>query len=629
MFISCNDSRYSTTKKKQLYANLALFLSFCFFAAFVLVNYFQTDTLRFFRTHRLATNSYYVDDLDQSSAPLTFEGVKENKKKGCYFHLKLKFRVSDTEGFPNLFQTSNVNDGIRAELANNAMGLVFPMPGDPSNIKGATLADHLEPGKWYDFEISAIDDDYILVRVGKRTVYDSWTSRPQFVANKFRVGIGFDDQRRFHGEIRDINLDIGVARSLNLTYFFLYLLKFVCLAGFFFLLLAGLNRVRFMASEPPVSKAPAFYDPLLTLRFTACLMVILGHAFMITFRPDNLVETIRSGSWLMTASPWGGVWIFFTLSGYLMGKGFFMERYHPNRAGVVHFYRNRLLRIVPLYLVSTLIVSALVYPEIFSPANWRSLFALAIFDYDGFREVQPIGALWSIATEMQFYMLVPLLFFVAGIRLQKWRTIVGILMGFLLFGLFFRAEVIRASQWNMWPREVFKTLIGNIDLFACGFMANHFVIRAVRGGVKLKFGLVFGFILLLLLFVSTAYVSAQGMILQASNWHSLLFMGWPTVVTLFTAVTIFCFELSVQTGKPGLGRRLAKKTEIMGLMTYAIYVWHEPIFVSIQRKHTGFITFSDSLTAFVIGCAVVVSVCLIMYYLVEVPFEGKKIHDKI
>lgn len=75
-------------------------------------------------------------------------------------------------------------------------------------------------------------------------------------------------------------------------------------------------------------------DALLALRAFACLMVVMTHCNP----PRNAI--FYKGydlSWL-TFSPGGvGVWIFFSLSGYLMGKAFYTERYTADVPGLSIF----------------------------------------------------------------------------------------------------------------------------------------------------------------------------------------------------------------------------------------------------------------------------------------------------
>jgi hypothetical protein len=107
-------------------------------------------------------------------------------------------------------------------------------------------------------------------------------------------------------------------------------------------------------------------DPLLVLRAVACMNVFLGHWFLIAFGPaapaSNAVDyALRM---LLSLSPWCGVWMFFTLSGYLITKGFVTGRHSVSKRGLAHFYRNRILRIFPVYFLVMFLVAAFLHPDV-------------------------------------------------------------------------------------------------------------------------------------------------------------------------------------------------------------------------------------------------------------------------
>ena len=84
---------------------------------------------------------------------------------------------------------------------------------------------------------------------------------------------------------------------------------------------------------------------------------------MMVFGPTTPAASyarIRTYEPPLSFSPWCGVWMFFTLSGYLMGKGFVTGRHSVDREGLKKFYRNRVLRILPIYFISIFLVSVFV-----------------------------------------------------------------------------------------------------------------------------------------------------------------------------------------------------------------------------------------------------------------------------
>lgn len=161
--------------------------------------------------------------------------------------------------------------------------------------------------------------------------------------------------------------------------------------------------------EPPavVGRQPRFYRPELDgLRFVAFLSVFCGHAtFKVTDWPG------LAG----TASGFGfGVDLFFILSAYLITELLRREKATTGSVDVRGFYLRRILRIWPLYFAFVgfwfLIRSVTPPPESFPvPA----LLAFASLTANWYMAVNlnfhsPVGVLWSVSVEEQFYCVWPL-----------------------------------------------------------------------------------------------------------------------------------------------------------------------------------------------------------------------------
>ena len=88
------------------------------------------------------------------------------------------------------------------------------------------------------------------------------------------------------------------------------------------------------------------YDRLNLLRIIAFLIVFLLHAKI--FIPVEWFDNVKI-SWILFTPAWAGVWIFFVLSGYGIGSGFYSGKYQMTKHGILKFYYSRLLKILPLY----------------------------------------------------------------------------------------------------------------------------------------------------------------------------------------------------------------------------------------------------------------------------------------
>jgi peptidoglycan/LPS O-acetylase OafA/YrhL len=219
-------------------------------------------------------------------------------------------------------------------------------------------------------------------------------------------------------------------------------------------------------------------DALLVLRAFACLMVVVIHCSP----PAKVIQVAGMDlSWLLFSHGFVAVWIFFTLSGYLMGKAFFRGRYSYSRAGIQRFWGNRALRIIPLYAFSVVLLSIFVYPEILKPDNWATLLRILTFTYQANAIADDIvfnGAMWSLSTEVQFYVLVPLLYGLSRGLAGSWRRTCGAIV-VVIFGVFalkcpiwLGLHSVITTQMPYALKYWYSPLPTNLDVFMIGFLLN-------------------------------------------------------------------------------------------------------------------------------------------------------------
>ena len=141
----------------------------------------------------------------------------------------------------------------------------------------------------------------------------------------------------------------------------------------------------------------------------------LGDPWVDLMASSRLLEPIIGAGYL-------GVDLFFLISGFLLALPWFLHasqgRPPPSTRG---FYSRRVRRIVPAYYVQLVVLFALVLPLLRGFEYWRTdlyvyllnAAAHALFLHNttpltsGSMEVN--GALWTLAVEAQFYLLLPLL----------------------------------------------------------------------------------------------------------------------------------------------------------------------------------------------------------------------------
>jgi len=158
-----------------------------------------------------------------------------------------------------------------------------------------------------------------------------------------------------------------------------------------------------------------YFPGLNTLRLYAALSVVVYHfAAPMDWFGDRSYAGYRINYGFM----WGphAVSLFFVLSGFLIIYLLLKEKENTGTISTRRFYLRRVFRILPLYYLTVIVgalLVAIMYPLMppdaqrvaASPGVWISLI-LFYFNFTGGRGI-PLGHLWSLNVEEQFYLLCP------------------------------------------------------------------------------------------------------------------------------------------------------------------------------------------------------------------------------
>ncbi|MBD3794031.1 MAG: acyltransferase [Campylobacterales bacterium] len=308
-----------------------------------------------------------------------------------------------------------------------------------------------------------------------------------------------------------------------------------------------------------------------------------------------------------------GVDVFFVISGFLMA----MLYDHQN---IKHFFARRALRLLPTYfmivLVTLYVSSLLVTPNEFSQVIDQSLFATFFSSNIGFWlqnsyfskiEFNPLLHLWSLGVEIQFYLIIPILFFF--FRLNRY-----FLLLFLLFSLSLSAMVLGISpktSFFMMPLRIWEFLLGYGVAF---YFTTTGVVK--QRDAWFQWG---DLGLLIILFIPM--LNVQGDSLNFLTGHP----GFYALLITVATASVLLFGLSDWIEKSIIGTLL----EGIGKYSYSIYLVHFPVIVLyLYQPFSGTILKPENWIDTLVLIALIVPLSVLSYHLFEEGLRKSK-HIKI
>lgn len=198
-------------------------------------------------------------------------------------------------------------------------------------------------------------------------------------------------------------------------------------------------------------------DALTGMRGVAALMVVGYHAVLFVALAQAQAgqpDTAFSHPWSVWAlgAGWLGVDFFFVLSGFLLA-GPLLRQAHPWPSGAEYrlFAAKRLLRIAPPYYGALLLAGALAgwssHPLFAFSAEGLAWHASFLHAFSPEHQFSMIAVAWTLALEVQFYLLLPLLV----VPFRRWGP--GVAAVFAAVALAYVAWAQDAD----WARDRFQT----------------------------------------------------------------------------------------------------------------------------------------------------------------------------
>lgn len=373
------------------------------------------------------------------------------------------------------------------------------------------------------------------------------------------------------------------------------------------------------------------------VRGLAALWVFVYHAW-VSVVPQALrlpVGTTTLDLTPLASAGWVGVDVFYVLSGFLLWSAF--DDWAMRRGAdlqLARFAKRRALRILPPYYaqIALLAVLGLLTTAVERPTPTTLALNLTLTHGLSLAHFQAVnGVWWTLSTELQFYVVLPLL--ALGVRRFGWGAVLaGGLATMLAWRITAAVEYRDASLIaRIW---LIEQLPGRIDQFLLGMFASHLALaRESRAGrfraevaahPLLRGSLVLIGPLAVLALIYLLHIN--DFFVRYWDGHAWLYF-WHLAVALGVAVSLY--GIAVRPGAHAWIPRgwLARAAVAFGVTSYSFYLWHELVlrwlaaWVKAQFGEATLPAFAVNLT---LGFALALAAALASFRAFERPFLRRR-----
>lgn len=371
-------------------------------------------------------------------------------------------------------------------------------------------------------------------------------------------------------------------------------------------------------------------DYLMVLRGLSALAVVFCHfPFELhNWFPTNsfLASSIGDGlDWIFNPFGYIPVLIFFSLSGYLITLGFFSGRHDPaSLNGIKIYYRSRIFRIFPLYYFSIVLCVFLYWGLALQlPVRVAKLF-IFIENYKPTNGIIFNHVYWTMPVEMLYFLTAPFIYLALKKTMEyaKDWIVFGVLnfvfvcvAFFIFYGLSFLdgAFIVDRKNWSLIARFDF---IYNSMAFvlggACVFIVKNknYLKMFTDNRQLIKIAIFF------LLAIVTAYCSTHGLI-QLNAGHLSFFIAFGLIPSIAIVVLGVAILSETQIVRPRLYSKYLIK---LGLLAYGIYLFHMPVFETLQKYSGSLHMVMTNETMSLLALCFTIALSHITYHCIEKPF---------
>ncbi|RNB85665.1 acyltransferase family protein [Brevibacillus panacihumi] len=321
-----------------------------------------------------------------------------------------------------------------------------------------------------------------------------------------------------------------------------------------------------------------------------------------------------------------GVGIFFVISGYLITDQIITEWNRHQRLSLVDFWIRRARRLLPAMIGMLLFVAAWLYfvdssrlhalqgdflSSLFYINNWWLIFHQVSY-FESFGPPSPIGHLWSLSVEEQFYVMWPLLL-VIGLKIASRRgtlallILAGAALSAMAMAMIYVPGTDPSRVYYGTDTRAFALLTGAaLAVVWPSQKMNDRVSTAARNTLDIAGGIG---ILALILFIY-----------QTVEYDDWLYRGGLLFLSLIAAAVIAVLSHPASRVGKIMG---CKPLRWLGVRSYSLYIWHYPVIILTSPDAN---TDDAGVTRIILQLAASLILAAFSYRYIEEPFRRGRVH---
>ena len=310
-----------------------------------------------------------------------------------------------------------------------------------------------------------------------------------------------------------------------------------------------------------------------------------------------------------------GVDVFFVISGFLI-TSIILEDLSQSKFSILRFYERRARRILPALMfmaLVTMLVSFTIMPDNLFKEFGLSLLNVFTFTsniyfyitsgyFSTIADEKPLLHTWSLAVEEQYYLLFPLFLMFFFNRAKKWilKIVLITFVMSLCYSHYLTYQGHVEASFYLITSRAWELLAGSI-------LALHNINHYVKNKSLKEICSLLGLIMLMFSYV-------------VFNKKTPL-PGFYSLVPVVGTMLLIAFA----TNETKIGRLLSQKVLVfIGLISYSLYLWHQPILAFVKMKSIG----SPSSVVVIFGLIASFILAIFSWKYIEGPFRNRQLFTR-